>query len=67
MTHAAPAKTNEALWEMDRAHSLHPWTNFGPFEDKGALVITRGEGSLTMSRAPSVGAARTHVHFTNTN
>ncbi|MDH5531415.1 MAG: aminotransferase [Paracoccaceae bacterium] len=30
--------------EMDRAHSLHPWTNFGPFEDKGALVITRGEG-----------------------
>jgi putrescine---pyruvate transaminase len=32
------------LWEMDRAHSLHPWTNFGPFEREGALVITRGEG-----------------------
>ena len=45
MTHAAAAKSNEALWEMDRAHSLHPWTNFGPFEEKGALVITRGEGS----------------------
>ncbi|MBS0563075.1 MAG: aminotransferase [Proteobacteria bacterium] len=44
MSHAAPAKSNEALWEMDRAHSLHPWTNFGPFEEKGALVITRGEG-----------------------
>lgn len=35
---------NEALWEMDRAHSLHPWTNFGPFEDKGSLVITKGQG-----------------------
>ena len=34
----------ETLWEMDRAHALHPWTNFGPFEDQGALVITRGEG-----------------------
>jgi adenosylmethionine-8-amino-7-oxononanoate aminotransferase len=32
------------LWELDRAHSLHPWTNFGPFEADGALVISRGEG-----------------------
>ena len=32
------------LWEMDRTHSLHPWTNFGPFEREGSLVITRGEG-----------------------
>lgn len=44
MTHAALSKANEALWEMDRAHSLHPWTNFGPFEEKGALVISKGEG-----------------------
>lgn len=35
----------QALWEMDRAHALHPWTNFGPFEDQGALVISRGEGA----------------------
>jgi len=34
----------QSLWEMDRAHALHPWTNFGPFEDQGALVISRGEG-----------------------
>ncbi|MFT4151471.1 MAG: aminotransferase [Paracoccaceae bacterium] len=33
------------LWQMDRAHALHPWTNFGPFQDKGALVISRGQGS----------------------
>jgi adenosylmethionine-8-amino-7-oxononanoate aminotransferase len=44
MAHAAHAKSNEALWEMDRAHTLHPWTNFGPFEDKGSLIFTRGEG-----------------------
>ncbi|PZR00951.1 MAG: aminotransferase [Cereibacter sphaeroides] len=30
---------------MDRAHSLHPWTNFGPFSDQGSLVISRGEGA----------------------
>ncbi len=34
----------QELWEMDRQHLLHPWTNFGPFEREGALVITRGEG-----------------------
>ncbi|MGC1489246.1 MAG: aminotransferase [Albidovulum sp.] len=44
MAQAAHSKSNEALWEMDRAHSLHPWTNFGPFEESGALVITKGEG-----------------------
>jgi adenosylmethionine-8-amino-7-oxononanoate aminotransferase len=28
---------------MDRAHTLHPWTNFGPFEKQGSLVIARGD------------------------
>ena len=36
--------TPEDLWAMDRAHALHPWTNFGSFEEAGALVIARGEG-----------------------
>jgi adenosylmethionine-8-amino-7-oxononanoate aminotransferase len=36
--------TPDDLWEMDRQHVLHPWTNFGPFEKEGSLVITRGEG-----------------------
>lgn len=36
---------NENLWQMDRAHALHPWTNFGPFEKEGSLVITKGEGA----------------------
>ena len=43
--HDLAHQTNNPLWEMDRAHSLHPWTNFGSFEEKGALVITRGEGA----------------------
>jgi len=34
----------DQLWELDRQHLLHPWTNFGPFERDGSLVITRGEG-----------------------
>ena len=33
-----------AVWAADHAHSLHPWTNFGPFEDHGSMVIERGEG-----------------------
>ncbi|THD82954.1 aminotransferase [Aliigemmobacter aestuarii] len=32
------------IWQMDHDHVLHPWANFGPFEEKGALVIARGEG-----------------------
>jgi adenosylmethionine-8-amino-7-oxononanoate aminotransferase len=36
----------QTSWDMDRAHALHPWTNFGPFEDQGALVISRGEGAF---------------------
>ena len=43
--HLALARPDaDALWEMDRQHLLHPWTNFGPFEKEGSLVITKGEG-----------------------
>ena len=39
------------LWAMDRRHALHPWTNFGPFEKDGALVITRGQGAYLWDAA----------------
>lgn len=43
--HLALARPDaNALWEMDRQHLLHPWTNFGSFEKEGSLVITKGEG-----------------------
>ena len=35
---------NQNLWEMDHDHGFHPWTNFGSFAEKGALVISKGEG-----------------------
>jgi putrescine---pyruvate transaminase len=40
-----------SLWEMDRSHALHPWTNFGPFERDGSLVISRGEGCYLWDEA----------------
>lgn len=41
---ARPNDAAKDLWEMDRAHALHPWTHFDSFREEGALVITRGEG-----------------------
>jgi adenosylmethionine-8-amino-7-oxononanoate aminotransferase len=45
------ALPNQDLWQMDRAHALHPWTNFGPFERDGSLVITRGQGAYLWDAA----------------
>jgi len=36
---------NTSAFDLDRAHVLHPWANFGPFETEGSLVITRGQGA----------------------
>lgn len=33
-----------SLWDMDRRHILHPWTQFGPFEEGGSILFDRGEG-----------------------
>ena len=45
MNAAAANLPNTSAFEMDRAHVLHPWANFGPFEKSGSLVITRGQGA----------------------
>jgi putrescine---pyruvate transaminase len=37
--------SNQSAFELDRAHILHPWANFGPFEASGSLVISRGKGA----------------------
>lgn len=34
----------QALAEMDRRHSLHPWTHFESFNADGPLVISSGDG-----------------------
>jgi adenosylmethionine-8-amino-7-oxononanoate aminotransferase len=35
---------NDNPFELDRAHAVHPWVNFGSFEKSGSLVMTRGKG-----------------------
>lgn len=41
---ALTADTPEAIWQADRRHVLHPWTNFGSFEKDGSIIFDRGEG-----------------------
>ena len=35
----------DSLAKKDIAYNLHPYTNLAAHEDRGPLVITRGEGS----------------------
>lgn len=43
-TNALTLDTAEAIWQADRRHVLHPWTQFGSFERDGSIVFERGEG-----------------------
>lgn len=45
MTTASPRVNFPDVHALDKAHVLHPWTNFGPFEAEGSTVIERGQGS----------------------
>ncbi len=51
MTLHADPRAADPVWKLDRDHQLHPWTNFGPFEADGSLVIDRGEGCWLWDRA----------------
>ena len=33
------------LWEKDRDHYIHPWTDFSVFHDEGSLVVAEAEGA----------------------
>ncbi len=33
------------LWEKDRDHYIHPWTDFSVFHDEGSLVVAEADGS----------------------
>lgn len=41
----AHSNTAQALMEMDRAHTLHPFAHFESFNKDGALVIMEGTGA----------------------
>lgn len=32
------------LWQKDRDHNIHPWTNFASFKEEGSLVMSHAEG-----------------------
>lgn len=40
MTH----QNSRTAWEMDRAHLLHPYTDFSSFQQEGSQVIEKAEG-----------------------
>ena len=33
------------LWRKDHDHLLHPFTHFPSFEEKGSLIVSKGEGA----------------------
>jgi adenosylmethionine-8-amino-7-oxononanoate aminotransferase len=35
---------SKALWQMDRDHYIHPWTDFETFKETGSDVIAEGDG-----------------------
>ena len=44
---SAPLKKydTKALWEKDRDHNIHPWTDFASFKDEGSLVMSHSDGA----------------------
>jgi putrescine aminotransferase len=34
----------KAAWAADRAHLLHPWTNFATFKDRGSFIVSGARG-----------------------
>ncbi len=39
------------LWQKDRDHYMHPWTDFAVFKEQGSLVIAEAEGSYVFDSA----------------
>lgn len=35
----------QRIWQQDRDHHMHPWTDFSEFKDKGSIVIAEAEGA----------------------
>ena len=37
--------TKNAVWEMDKNHFMHPYTDYSTFKEEGSQVIQRAEGA----------------------
>ena len=35
----------ESLWQKDRNHYIHPWTDFSTFKEEGSMVMANSEGA----------------------
>jgi len=36
------------LWQKDKDHAIHPWTDFASFKDEGSMVLAESEGCYIM-------------------
>ncbi len=36
---------SQEIWEKDRSHHLHPWTDFSTFKDRGSLILAEANGA----------------------
>ena len=34
----------QGIWQKDKDHHMHPWTDFSSFKEKGSLVIAKAQG-----------------------
>ena len=42
----ADSKYNTAeIWEKDRDHHIHPWTDFSNFKEKGSMILAEASGA----------------------
>lgn len=33
------------IWQKDKDHVIHPWTDFSTFQDEGSLIMSKGENA----------------------
>ena len=42
------AEDAKAIWDMDRRHFIHPYTDFATFKQEGSHVISKAKGVFVM-------------------
>ncbi len=35
----------QEIWQKDKDHVIHPWTDFSTFQDEGSLIMSKGENA----------------------
>ena len=43
-----PKYDTESLWQKDRDHYIHPWTDFSTFKEEGSMVMANSEGAYVI-------------------